>query len=346
MESSGELAFGIEDLTWEVLTDRTHPIEIPPEIPPEIPWSYPDAGYDEPIEAAEGYSAPIERDPIAELFPPMSTSDLPPDPDEVQKLLDECPGLADILRMAGRLSLASRAGGRRKVVGPGETMDVVLGSDVARLAPDALLLLADARFSTLTALDLAEGRARLLDQRIAERTHAGPIVVCVDVSGSMGIRHHPIRAPRWHGAAAIAIAFSRIAWKERRSATFLFFDTHITAEITVNRRSDPIDLARRIYVESAPKGLTAYAPVLSRAFDLALKGDADVIVVTDGDAQPLPAEFAAPAKRRGCRIFVISLSGSAGALEEIADHVAPFTIEGSEATIRERGRERPKTLSK
>lgn len=127
--------------------------------------------------------------------------------------------LADVMRLAGRLRLMAAALQRTKTKhGRDDTVGVELGGDVARLIPSELAQLAcDIPELELLALDRLARRQSLCRQyRGVERLARGPIVVCVDESGSMA-------GENIIAAKALALALAWIARHQHRWIAFVGF---------------------------------------------------------------------------------------------------------------------------
>ena len=81
-------------------------------------------------------------------------------------------------------SIALNKRRNRTVHPPTEIVNVTTGNDLARILPSELMLLADPRTKADFLLRFAENRLLQYDLRGFEREGQGPIVVCIDESGS------------------------------------------------------------------------------------------------------------------------------------------------------------------
>jgi uncharacterized protein with von Willebrand factor type A (vWA) domain len=117
------------------------------------------------------------------------------------------PGLRRICELAGRFRRVAQSVQRRK---PGHGIDEVVGiefgGDLGRLLPVELARLALPELELDTLRRLSERQCQQRELRGAERLGKGPVVACVDESGSM-------QGEKAHAAKALALA---VAWTARR----------------------------------------------------------------------------------------------------------------------------------
>ncbi len=197
---------------------------------------------------------------------------------ELAKKLREFPKLREIAQMAGRFVNIAREKQRSKTeYFRQEVAGIETGNEIADLVPSEFLLLTDPDLEYLFYKKYFE--RELTQYRMQGRTPEGrgPIVVAVDVSGSM------FGAPNiW--ASAVALALFAIARDQNRDFRLLLFNTKVVGEASVlkGQRAGE-DLIRLLLV--GPSGGTAYEPPLSRALDVFLEAEfkrADLIFITDG----------------------------------------------------------------
>jgi uncharacterized protein with von Willebrand factor type A (vWA) domain len=221
--------------------------------------------------------------------------------------------LRTLAAMAGAFRAEARAvRRRRRERAATEVYRVGRGADLSRLLP--------AEMSALRhPLRRRDFLRRLLEQEIAEydlrgddRHGRGPVVVCIDGSGSMN-------GPRELWAKAVALALLDVARKQGRRTRALVFsgpDTPTSAfDLSARGRfvgRRPVDMDAVIgLAECFPGGGTDFEKPLREALDAvragALKG-ADIVFITDGEA-PISEAFAAEVrrekKRRDIGIFAV-----------------------------------------
>lgn len=132
----------------------------------------------------------------------------------------------------------------------------------------------------------------------------GPVIVCIDTSGSMG--GYPEQC-----AKALALALLQLALSERRACYVMLFSTGVaTFELT---DANGLDEAER-FLAMTFNGGTDLLPCLSAALrQLQVPGFelADVLVISDFIAQRLPAslvELMVAQRTRGTRFHAVAMS--------------------------------------
>lgn len=135
--------------------------------------------------------------------------------------------LRRIALLAGRFKRIAAQKRRTKVRhGADEVADVEQGADLGRLLPTELGKLVHPRLRVLGLRDLAERRALQYALRGSEVLGKGPLVVCLDKSGSMDGS-----SDVW--ATAVSLALLDVAQRERRPFALLAFDADIKHEAVV-----------------------------------------------------------------------------------------------------------------
>ncbi|MBI4819829.1 MAG: VWA domain-containing protein [Deltaproteobacteria bacterium] len=223
-----------------------------------------------------------------------------------------------------------------------EVHAVTTGRDLDRLLPSELVGLPKLRHALH--LDflrkLAEGE--LLQYELIAHATRGPIVVCVDGSGSM------------HGskeiwAKAVALTLMEIARRERRAClAIVFSDAGQMAEFELLERG-PVSAGRgRVrseevlrFAEHFPGGGTDFEGPLSRATDAVTEGKhrrGDIVFITDGEASvsaELLERLSIERKRHAFQIrgvlVNVGMSHRAETLERFADEVLRVTDLGTDA---------------
>lgn len=235
--------------------------------------------------------------------------------------------LKKIAKLAGRLRRVAAEKQRSKVSdSSSEVSDIEQGNAIDRLLPSELM-------------DLLNGDggeremvfyARFLDRQCLqyklsgkEKVGRGPIVLCCDESGSMN------GDPEcW--AKAVSLALLDIAQRQRRTWSFIHFDTRVSREDKV--KAGAVDSkALMACMDHFTGGGTSFEAPLDAALktireDGGLK-KADVIFVTDGICHVNPhwlESFKATKKALGFTVYavLVNMRGQGlGAVEQFADHV-------------------------
>lgn len=193
--------------------------------------------------------------------------------------------LRRIALLAGRFKRIAAQKRRQRVRhGADEVADVEQGADLARLLPAELARLRRARLRLALLRDLLERRAMQYRIEGMEQLGKGPLVVCLDKSGSMG--GNP---DIW--ATAVALALLEVAQRERRPFALIGFDAGIVHESVVLPGQELPEAG--LFVQCS--GGTDIACAFDRALSIVehhpgAMRRADVVIVTDGasDARRAP----------------------------------------------------------
>lgn len=223
--------------------------------------------------------------------------------------------LRRILKLAGKFKrIAQRKRRERVRHAPDEIADIETGAELERTLPAELAKLSGGKFRRLAFLrDLTE--RQVLQYRLdgREAKGRGPIVVCLDKSGSMA-------GPPDLWATAIALALLDVARTENRPFALLAFDAQIKREDIVPAGGMLPEDALFTYC----LGGTSIARVLHRALEIC-KGEgsaagatgaagagsaadtmrkSDIILITDGQSDWYYAQqFRAEAKEAGVSCY-------------------------------------------
>lgn len=189
------------------------------------------------------------------------------------------PKMKKLAEIVGRFRNLARAKARERVKHErDEVHSITMGNDLARVLPAELAALAH----PLRRLDFyrrfTEGQLLQYDLRTRQREKRGPMIVLVDASGSMN--GNPMD---W--AVATALALVDTAYRQKRRAAVIYFDTQILREIEFTSGDRDIEKIVEVAGQAA-RGGTDYRPALSRALAMIQDGGgykrADVVMVTDG----------------------------------------------------------------
>ncbi len=194
--------------------------------------------------------------------------------------------LRRIALLAGKLKRIALTKQKAKVRhGADEVTDVELGSSVSRLLPSELMKLAHPKLRLPLLASLTEGKAMQYRLEGNASLGRGPLVVCLDKSGSMD-------GERDIWATAVALALLEVAQRQRRAFAMLAFDGIVKHEAVV----DPGGQLPEDALFVACTGGTNITGVIHRALEVieeshgAMK-KADIVLVTDGgsDTSAAPA---------------------------------------------------------
>ncbi|MDO8943467.1 MAG: VWA domain-containing protein, partial [Desulfobacterales bacterium] len=233
--------------------------------------------------------------------------------------MKQSPILAKIAELAGRLQRMME-GLKTEQVGknPAEIVGVIQGNDVGRLLPSELCKLATS--PKLFFKDMLENQLLQAKSRRTEETGRGPLVVCLDHSGSMraGSRH------LW--ASAIAVALMNEAKAQGRPFSVCLFNAEVTASWSFGDSGRTLDGLLDL-VSKIPNGGTDISSAVAWAQgQVAMEPKADVVILSDGDDYMTSDKIEAVnswKKSCGCKILAVRVAGdpSYTALDKISDKV-------------------------
>lgn len=248
----------------------------------------------------------------------------PRDPAErlaLAEKLEQSDKLKALAALAGAFRADARAARRkRRERAATEVYRVGRGGAVGRILPSELAALRHPLRRRDFLRRLVEEQLLQYDLRGDDRHGRGPMVVCLDGSGSMA-------GPRELWAKAVALALLDVARRQGRRARAIVFSGPEAplAEFELTqagrlRGRRPVDLAAVVRLaECFPGGGTDFEKPLRAALEAvreqALKG-ADVVFVTDGEAtigEPFAEELAREKEKRDLAIFAVIVDDPQGA---------------------------------
>ena len=196
------------------------------------------------------------------------------------------------LKMLARLvgafrEVALEARRRRVVQAPQELHTVTLGAELERLLPSELLGLCGEKSRGLHLEFLRRlAEKQLLEYKLEAASSRGPMVVCLDGSGSM-------QGSKELWGKAVTLTLMEIAKRERRRCLAMIFSSgHPLFELELltkaaSGRTRVRDEEVLHFAEHFPGGGTDFEPPLGRAIDAVTGGDykrGDIVFITDGHA--------------------------------------------------------------
>ena len=200
--------------------------------------------------------------------------------------------LRRLARLVGAMrEVAFESRRRRAARSPQEMHAVALGAELSHLLPSELLGLRGAGGSgRALRMDFLRRFAerRLLQYRLEAPSQRGPMVVCLDGSGSM-------QGAKELWGKAVALTLMEIARRERRrclaltfSAGAPLFEVELLASGAGGARARVRDEEVLRFAEHFPGGGTDFEPPLARALEAVTEGTCrrgDVVFITDGHAR-------------------------------------------------------------
>lgn len=204
-------------------------------------------------------------------------------------LIEENPQLKKILDLAGNaLETANRKRRQHQAdTGYGELEGITTGNDVAQVLPQELARLSDSRQKLSFYRDYLEGQLLQNDLQAPEEKGKGPMVICLDCSGSM------VKGKRFLWSKALIVALVKLAHEQDRVVSLVLFESVCYDPIYFHPRED-IDQLIRLLITSPTDGGTEFQRPLETARDIIEQdedySEADIVFITDGIA-PLSSTF-------------------------------------------------------
>lgn len=222
----------------------------------------------------------------------------------VQVATGDLEAVKRIARLAGRMYAAMRGGDAHKVRGiPQEVYSVELGNNVGRLLSSEHAFLADPNLEIITLSRLAAHKATQYAMRGTDKRSKGPLVLCLDESGSMHGRRN-----EWAKAAAVALA--RVAQDENRKCAVVHFSTSVYVQEMNNSPAAIGELIGHFLSGGTDIGRALRVATDQVAQLQSKTGQAsDVILVTDGIDYNITAQTEAVAnlKKIGGRLWSVAI---------------------------------------
>lgn len=243
---------------------------------------------------------------------------------ELAKRLREDPEIRRILKEAGRLRrLHADKRATRSHHAPEELCDIEIGDELGRLLPSELMGLKHPKLKKLLRRKLLEKQAMQYRLRGTEKLSKGPIITCVDESGSMS-------GDRNIWAKAVALAMLTAADKDRRGWGLIKFDTRVTGDsfAPAGRSRSAMEILEALSTFAG--GGTDWMKPLDAArkrIETESDGlrDADVILITDGACATNPEwrrKWLSWKEEAGVTLYVVLIGCySADTAEELGDEV-------------------------
>ncbi|MDD9854406.1 MAG: VWA domain-containing protein [Deltaproteobacteria bacterium] len=243
-------------------------------------------------------------------------------------------GVRELCEMLGRLRIAARA--KREewikttktftevipdIHSRGEIVGVRFGKDIEHALPQELALLADDETALLFDIKFAEGNLMHFDMadwkpkdsedsheeliEVEEDEKMGPIIVCVDTSGSMAGQPETI-------AKAVTLYMATKAIAQKRNCYLISFSTGIH-ELDLSGHCNIKNLIG--FLQQSFGGGTDVAPAVTRALKMMKAEDyekSDLLIISDFVMRDLPDEQRAEiadSKQQGNKFYSLSIGG-------------------------------------
>ncbi|WP_228548311.1 VWA domain-containing protein [Sporosarcina obsidiansis] len=238
------------------------------------------------------------------------------------------PKMQEIAEWAGRFKQVAREKQNSNYTESIERRGVTLGNEMERLLPMELSLYTHHVMKNDFLRRFAEGETMQYEQKKREQLGKGPIIFCLDQSGSMKLLDNQSKG--------FILALLSIAKKQRRDLCVLLFSTSIQCYTYEKGKITGTELIRlaRTYLG----GGTDFTLPLEGAMKVISQSSfkqADVIFVTDGEDEISDSflnEFNEKKKEKEFRVLSLVIGTNTNTVEPFSDrilHVTDFNEEGS-----------------
>ncbi len=240
-----------------------------------------------------------------------------------QRLLQE-PKLWQIAKKAGRMTRIALHKCRTKVKKVPQTVTgITQGNDLSRVLPAELHLLAHPIARKDFLRRFTEGKLLQYELKGKEILGRGPIIACIDSSGSM-------HGEREIWAKAVALALFQVAVKEKRAFAWINFSTSACSRFQC---ADPRQVNLLQLAEAAAEscgGGTNFEEPLEEAMNILAQSEfkrGDIIFITDGKCQlgeTFLQRFIAIKHKKDFSVYTVLINSQAQGAHDFSDNVAYF----------------------
>lgn len=239
---------------------------------------------------------------------------------ELARELRTKPRLRELARVAGRVRQVAATWRRKRMQRAAEEVaDIELGGDLARLLPAGLVQLSHPLLRRLMLTAVVEGTAMQYALSGSDAVGRGPLVVCIDKSGSMD-------GERDQWATAVALALLDAAKEDGRAFALIAFDAAI-------RREDVVSIGGELPLDALFTGCdggTNIEEAIDRALSVIEREStmrrADIVLVTDGISEAARSvELRRRAQARGVDVVGVAIGVDASSLRPWCSAVTTAT---------------------
>lgn len=238
------------------------------------------------------------------------------------------PKMQEIAEWAGRFQEVAREKQKTNYVEAIERRGVTIGNEMERLLPMELGLYSNDSTKKDFLRRFAEGNTMQFEQKKRENLGKGPIIFCLDQSGSMKLLDNQSKG--------FILALLSIAKKQRRDLCVLLFSTTIQKEVFTKGKITSNELARlaRTFLGGGTDFTLSLQSALEVIEDSTFK-HADVIFVSDGEdevSESFLIEFNDKKKQKEFNVLTLAIGKDTAVAESFSDrvlHITDFDDEGS-----------------
>lgn len=210
-----------------------------------------------------------------------------------------------IAKLAGRVTAMLEGAKASKPTPAPPPVSITLGDDLGRLLPQELAFLDEDMEDLFWMKWLEKG---LMQYEVEQKPKAGkgPMVIAIDVSGSMESGQRKVIAH------AVFIALAKMALSESRAVWKIYFASAATEAEKLTSIQQVISMRGTRRNMAAIGGGTEFYPPLAKALDLVEKTEpnADIVIISDGMSGLVSGEIQRVNDRKkelGCRCWGIAV---------------------------------------
>jgi uncharacterized protein with von Willebrand factor type A (vWA) domain len=246
----------------------------------------------------------------------------------IAQQVSHSPKLQQIAAVCGRFTrIALQQQKTRVKHPPDEITSITTGSEIERLLPSEIALLADPDLEDLFYLRFAERGLMQYDLIGHEPQGQGPIIIAIDESGSMTTDYGGMTGEVW--SKAVMLALLSIARLQKRDLAVIHFSGPNDLRIDLFPKGQATPAEVIACASFFFNGGTVFEPWMKKALDLVDGSQfekADVICVSDGISDvslEAQAEWTKRRAERGMRAYgvLIGVNQGEALLDEISDAV-------------------------
>lgn len=248
---------------------------------------------------------------------------------ELMRRVQQSAKIRELNKLMGRFRrLAFQKRYTRVTVEPSEVVDITMGNDLSKVVPSELAALADPELEDLFFYKYAQARLMQYEMKGRETFGRGPIIICIDNSGSMAAGVGGITAEMW--AKAMGLAMAEIALRDKRTIEFINFSSREEISKTVIEHTlapaERLNRMVKVAEEFFNGGTDFERPLEESVRDIEKQQfkKADVIMVTDGIAdfsEGFLKYFKKVKEEKQFRLHSVIIGGTAESLEKVSDEV-------------------------